>query len=93
MHERIVPKLTTHLFFSDVCSGHGDDSSPCALNEAIGGLAARIGGDDAAFLFKDPVKGLSADEFLVEVGVESTRDATGVGAELLGGRDNVRRGE
>ena len=80
-----VPELPTDLFFGDEGPGHGDDGTPCALSKAIGGLATCRSRDDVGFVGKNPLEGLSTDEFLVKVRMESERQAMSISSEQLEG--------
>ena len=95
MADGVVPEFPTNLFFTDVITGHAKNGLPSLFGSAIGGLSFGRSRSDVAMVGEDPLKGLAANEFLVDIGMESFGKAGGVctkGLKSAGDFGRCKRG-
>ena len=88
-----IPVLTANLFVSDVHTGLLNDCAPCALDQAIAGLAVSRDHNDPGLVCVDPFEGLPAYELLVKVGVEGLGKTICSGMEPFKHCNNGKEGE
>ena len=69
----VKSKFLANFLFCYVGADHLDEGAPCALDEAVGGLVARIGDNHLAFVGVNPSKFLASNELVVKVGVKFCR--------------------
>ena len=94
LHEKWHSARThNRLFFSNVSSSHRNESAPGAFSQAVGRLTTCVGSDDSGIVTVDPLEGLTADEFGVEIGIEFLGNSICISTKGFEGRDDVVGGE